>query len=115
MVEFLRKHAVSIIIIGFILFNILKPDKPTEFKRWAYIVRDENATQWERVIAYVDSQDNGDVGVWFYVYAIEYPGTGKVYDAMATYPELSTDEAALLSFDERSGVYYIRLTDEEVK
>ena len=115
MLEFLRRHAATIIIIGFILFYVLKPDRPTEFKRWAYIAKDEHSTKWERVIAHIDSQDNGDAGIWFYVYAVEYPDTGKVYDTMAVYPELSTDEAAHLSFDERSEAYYIRLTDEEVK
>ena len=113
MFEKIKPHLFTIAVIAFVLFNILKPDKPTEFKRWAYIAADKNAVQWERVIAHIDSQDNGEAGVWFYVYAIEYPDTGEIYDAMATYQKLSTSDVEYLSVPELSEQYYIRLTSEK--
>lgn len=113
MLDKLKEHLGTVIIVGLILFFALRPDKPTEFKRWAYIAADKNAVQWERVIAHIDSQDNGEAGVWFYVYAIEYPDTGEIYDAMATYQKLSTSDVEHLSVPELSEQYYIRLTSEK--
>lgn len=114
---------VVILVFVFMIIDSMNGDKPTDFKRWAYIARDKDSAQWERVIAHIDSDmvsvSPDDEERRYFIYAIEYPDSGKICDADAQCWELENDRALSLtifsSYNDTSSDYYIRLTDEEVK
>ena len=122
MIEKIKPHLLTITVIAFALIYVLKPGKPSNFKRWAYISEDKNSAKWERVIAHIDLElvDTGrdeNVRV-YYVYAIEWPDSGEIFDANAHYTEkLKTDQAYMISVfsPHENNWNYIRLTGEEVK